>query len=76
MTVNLDRHLISLGLQRDDLPLLEDAMVHQQGGYRVCGTMFLDAHIDLKALGWTIHKRRCENPSHHHRSAQWEWWIE
>jgi hypothetical protein len=31
---------------------------------------------DLKAIGYGIARRRCEDPTHRHSSVQFEWFIE
>lgn len=31
---------------------------------------------ELRLDGWYVERRRCANPSHKHRTAQWEWRID
>ena len=48
-----------------------------------CGTDLLAAHMpryaarihELKAQGWPIERRRCQNPWHTHRGCQYEWHV-
>ena len=65
-----------LGQTDEVLVMLRDAE-----GFGVCADTFRKAQIhrysarftDLRKLGWTLTRRTCENPSHDHRTQQFEW---